>query len=311
MKIVVTGANGFIGRALCSYMADLGNEVMPLVRRPSGISNQCIVDNDISWTAILKGCDSIVHLAARAHSMQAFKRNNLEAFRVINTNKTIEIACRAVDAGVRRFVFISTIKVNGEGTFPGSSFKPDDFPAPSDPYAISKWEAEQGLLEVAAKTGLEVVIIRPPIVYGPGVKGNFSALVQWVRSGVPLPLGEIHNRRSMIALDNVVSFIALCADIHASPNAKGQVFLLSDGDDISTSELLRRIAEACGCSCRLFPAPDRLMRFVARFTGTSSYVERLLGSLVIDASKARQMLNWCPPISMEEQLREMVNAAPI
>ena len=305
MKVLVTGANGFVGSALCPHLAALGHKVVPVVRRPSSILGEVIVHSTASWNAALKGCDSVIHLAARAHVMQDQERNPLHTFRVSNVETTIELAIRAVEAGVRRLVFMSTVKVNGEETAPGCSFRPEDSVDPKDPYAISKWEAEQGLFEIAEKTGLEVVIIRPPLVYGPGVKGNFATLVKWVRNGVPLPLGALRNRRSMIGLDNLLSFTALCADIDRSSDAKGQVFLVSDGEDVSTTELLRRVAKAYGCKSRLFSVPEGMMRLASRCTGHSTLSDRLLGSLVVDDSKARRMLGWHPRLSLDEQLQKM------
>lgn len=305
MRVLVTGANGFVGRALCPHLVALGHEVIPVVRRQSRIADEVIVHGAESWKAALKGCDCVIHLAARAHVMQDQERDPLLAFRANNVDTTIELAKRVVEAGVRRFVFMSTIKVNGEETDPGCSFSHDDPVAPKDPYAISKWEAEQGLLEIAKSTGLEVVIIRPPLVYGPGVKGNFATLIKWVKNGIPLPLGAIRNRRSMMALDNLVNFTALCADIDASPNAKGQVFLVSDGEDVSTAELLRKVAKAYRRNSRLFRVPEGLMRLSARWLGKASIADRLFGSLEVDASKARQMLGWRPPSSMDEQLQKM------
>lgn len=305
MKVLVSGANGFVGSALCPHLVELGHEVVPVVRQPSGIVRERIIDDEVSWKSALAGCDCVVHLAARAHVMQDQEHHPLQSFRASNVDTTIEIATYAAEVGVRRFVFMSTIKVNGEETAPGLSFRPDDPVAPKDPYSTSKWEAEQKLLEIAKRTGLEVVIIRPPLVYGPGVKGNFASLIKWLKNGVPLPLGAVHNRRSMIALENLVSFSALCADINASPNAKGQVFLVSDGEDVSTAELLRRVAKAYKYSCRLFSVPEGLIRLAARWIGKASLADRLIGSLVIDDSKARQMLGWRPPFSMDEQLQKM------
>jgi nucleoside-diphosphate-sugar epimerase len=305
MRVLVTGANGFVGSALCAHLVTLGHEVVPLVRQTSGTAHKRIFQITRSGESAFEGCDSVIHLAARAHVMQEKEHDPLLAFRTANVDTAVAVANRAVEAGVRRFVFMSTIKVNGEVTESGCSFTPDDPPAPKDPYAISKWEAEQRLLEIAQRTGLEVVIIRPPLVYGPSVKGNFSSLVRWVRIGMPLPLGAIDNARSMIALDNLASFTALCADIEASPNAEGQVFLVSDGEDVSTAELLRRVARAYRCSSRLFTVPVGLIRLAAKCTGKSAAAERLLGSLVIDDSKARQMLGWRPPVSMDDQLQKM------
>ncbi|MCG9087441.1 NAD-dependent epimerase/dehydratase family protein [Laribacter hongkongensis] len=259
----------------------------------------------ISWKAALDGCCSVVHLAARTHVMSDQEIDPLKAFRAHNVDLTLELATRAIDAGVRRFVFMSTVKVNGEETSSGCTFTPDDPPSPKDPYSISKYEAEQGLFEIAQRTGLEVVIIRSPLVYGSGVKGNFASLIDWAKIGLPLPLGAANNLRSMIALDNLLSFTALCADVDRSPNAKGQVFLISDGEDVSTTELLRRVAKAYGCRSRLFSVPVGLVRLIAQCTGKTSLVNRLFGSLVIDDSKARQMLGWHPPSTMDEQLRKM------
>jgi nucleoside-diphosphate-sugar epimerase len=305
MKVLVTGANGFVGRALCPRLAELGYEVVPVVRRQSNIANEVIAHDATSWKTALNGCDSVIHLAARAHVMQDQERNPLQAFRASNVDTTIELAKRAVEAGISRFVFMSTIKVNGEETAPGCSFRPEDSTDPKDPYAISKWEAEQGLFEIAKRTGLEVVVIRPPLVYGPGVKGNFATLIKWVKIGVPLPFGSLSNRRSMIGLDNLLSFTVLCADFARSTNAKGQVFLISDGEDVSTAELLRSVAKAYGCKSRMFSVPVDLMRIATRCTGKSPLVDRLYGSLVVDDSKARQMLGWHPPSTIDEQLQKM------
>lgn len=309
MRVLVTGASGFVGSALCPHLAALGHEVLPAVRKPSGVTSgivrECIVQNALSLQAALKGCDSVIHLAARVHVMNDYEQDSLEVFRVNNVDTTLELANYAVKAGVRRFVFMSSIKVNGEETPHGGSFKPDDLVNPMDSYAISKLEAERGLMEIARKTGLEVVIIRPPLVYGPGVKGNFASLIKWVKYGVPLPLGAIHNLRSMIGLDNLLSFTALCADMKSSPNAKWQVFLVSDGQDVSTPELLRRVAKAYECKSRLFSVPVGHMYLAARWIGKPSLADRLLGSLVIDDSKARQMLGWNTVCSMDEQLKKM------
>ena len=305
MKVLVSGANGFVGRSLCPYLARLGHMVVPVVRRPCGIPDECVVDDEVPWDRALAGCNSVVHLAGRAHVMRDGERFPLHAFRVANVDVTMNLACRAAEAGVRRFVFMSTIKVNGEETLGEGRFGADDIPAPKDPYAVSKWEAEEGLQEIADRTGLEVVIIRSPLVYGPGAKGNLATLIHWIKRGVPLPLGTVGNRRSMIALDNLVSITALCADFDASPRARGQVFLVSDGDDVSTTVLLQRIAKAYGCKSRLYPVPVGLMRLAARLVGKSSVADRLLGSLAIDDSKVRNLLGWRPHVSMDEQLRKM------
>ena len=307
MRVLVTGANGFIGSALCPYLAAQGYEVIPVVRRTSGIINEKIVLGDIGWKEALKGCDSVIHLAGRTNNLSNSEFGELNLFRLDNVEATINIAKYAANAGVRRFVFLSTIKVNGEVTAPNSSFRPDDHACPKGSYAISKWEAEQELLKIAQMFGLEVVIIRPPLVYGPGVKGNFATLIKLVKRGLPLPLGGTCNVRSMIALDNLLSLISHCANSKASPNADGQILLVSDGEDISTQELLRRVAKAYDCKVRLFSMPIRLFIFVAGLVGKTSFVGRIFGSLVIDGSKCRQLLGWHPPSTMEDQLKKMAS----
>jgi nucleoside-diphosphate-sugar epimerase len=229
----------------------------------------------------------------------------LAEYRMVNVAGTLALARQAAEAGVRRFVFISSIKVNGELTLSGRSFLPDDTPAPEDAYAISKLEAERGLMAISRDTGIEIVIIRPPLVYGPGVKGNFAAMIRWIRRGVPLPLGAVHNRRSLVALANLVDFIVLCADRERSPRAANEVFLIADGEDVSTTELLRKVARAYGGKPRLLPVPARWMRFAAGLLGKGAVADRLLGSLVVDSLKARDLLGWRPVISMNEQLQKM------
>lgn len=308
MKALVTGATGFVGTALCARLAASGVEIVPAVRRESGLPHEVVVGNidaSTDWRHALASCDAVVHLAARVHVMEDAAQDPLASYRGINTEATRNLARQAVDAGVKRFVFISSIKVNGERTEVGRPFTPDDAPAPEDPYAVSKHEAEELLLGLASETGMEVVIIRPPLVYGPGVKGNFAAMVRWVRRGVPLPLGAVHNRRSLIALDNLVDFIALCADRERSPRAAGEVFLISDGEDVSTTELLRKVARAYGVKPRLAPVPARWLRFAAGLLGKGAVADRLLGSLVVDSSKARDLLGWRPVVSMDGQLQKM------
>jgi nucleoside-diphosphate-sugar epimerase len=219
---------------------------------------------------------------------------------------TLALAALAADKGVKRFVFLSSIGVNGNNSV--KPFSEKDTPNPQEPYAISKYEAEQGLLVLAKKTGMQVVIIRPPLVYGPNAPGNFGTLVNWLRRGVPLPLGAINNKRSFVALDNLVSFIALCADRTRSPKAANQVFLISDGEDVSTTQLLRKVADALGKKRWLLPVPVGLMSFVARFIGKGDVANRLFGSLQVDSSKARDLLGWQPVITMDEQLNKTVAA---
>ena len=227
----------------------------------------------------------------------------LAAYRVVNTEGTINLARQAAAAGVRRFVFISSVKVNGEETSPGQPFTEEDEPAPLDPYGISKLEAEQGLRDLATATGMEVVIIRPPLVYGPGVKANFLTMMRWLNKGVPLPFGALDNRRSLVALDNLVDFIITCID---HPAAAKQTFLVADGEDLSTTELLRRVGRAMGKPVRLIPVPMGLLQAGARLLGKQEMARRLCGSLQVDITKARTLLGWKPPVAVDEGLRRAV-----
>lgn len=243
-----------------------------------------------------------MHLAARVHVMRDAAADPLTEFRAANVEMTRDLARRAAARGTKRFVFMSSIKVNGEATAPGRAFAADDAPSPEDDYAISKLEAEQALREVCSESGMEFVVIRPPLVYGPGVQGNFRSAVRWMKRGIPLPLGAISNRRSLVALDNLVSFTLACIE---HPAAANQVFLVSDGETVSTTRMLQRIAQAYGLAPRLVPIPPSWLRFGARALGKSAAADRLLGSLVVDDAKARNMLGWRPAVTMDEQLRKM------
>ena len=250
-----------------------------------------------NWTNALVGVDVAIHLAARVHVMNDVALDPLEEYRNANTLATIHLAEEAAKAGVKRFIYLSSIKVNGEETNPGESYSEDSKPAPIDPYGVSKWEAELGLEKVCAETGMEFVIIRPPLVYGPGVKANFQKLMGLVAKGLPLPLGNVHNQRSMLALDNLVSFIA---EAMKNPLAANQRFLLSDSEDVSITQLLRLIAKGMDKSIWLLPVPAFILKGAAQVFGASAAADRLLGSLQIDSSKARQLLHWQPPLSAEE-----------
>jgi nucleoside-diphosphate-sugar epimerase len=310
MKVLVTGANGFIGRALCAHLGRKGIEIVPVVRRSVDMPNAVILDADdeVNWQAALSGCDAVVHLAGRA-AADSSDHNLSDALREANVTSTVCLYQRAAKAKVGRFIFLSTAKVNGEYTKSGDFFSPEDMPAPEDAYASSKWEAECRLQVLAQQLGPELVVIRPPLVYGPGVKGNFSALVQWIQKGIPLPLACVHNKRSMIAVENLSSFIALCADRNCSPKAVNQTFLVSDGAPVSTTELLRKIASAYQTKTRLFCFPTRLLEVFLGFLGMSAQANRLLGSLVLDDAKCYQLLGWVPPLTIEEQLQRMHSAA--
>lgn len=308
MTILITGATGFIGQAVVELMHHSGYEVVPVVRRSAALPNEVIIpglDLETDWKGSLVGCRTVIHLAARTHVMKDEVADPLAEFRKVNVHGTLALARQAAQIGVGRFVFVSSIKVNGEQAEPGQPFRADTPPVPEDAYAISKYEAEQALAALASETGMELVIIRPPLVYGPGVKGNFAAMVRWVRKGIPLPLGAVENQRSLVALDNLASFISLCADPERAPRAANQVFLVSDGEDVSTAELLRKVARAYGTVPRLVPVPATWLRSVAFMLGKRATADRLLGSLVIDSSKAQDLLGWKPVVPMDIELEKM------
>lgn len=319
--ILVTGADGFIGTRLCHALLDNGSVVRAAVRgsehhaRVSGRMPQdkiryCSsgsIDSETEWGRMLDGVDVVVHLAARNSIKGRRGADAMELFRRVNVRATENLARQSADAGIRRFIFISSIKVNGEYSSASHEalrcFSEHDPPAPADPYAISKWEAEQVLGKIAADTGMEVVVIRPPIVYGPGVGGNFLKLMKIVRSGIWLPFGGLDNRRSMVYLDNLVDFIQCCI-IH--PAAAGSLFFVSDMHDISTSELLRRLAILMKKSPHLFILPQGLVSTVCRISGKQGITDRLLNSLQVDTSRAYSVLGWTPPVTMEKGLEETV-----
>lgn len=308
MKILITGASGFIGQQLCKSLHSQGHELLRCVR--SQPSQGEIAVGDIGphtdWQAALATQpEAVIHLAARVHVMHETIADPLAAFRQVNVEGSLNLARQAAAAGVQRFVYLSSIKVNGEFSLAGKAFKADDSPAPQDAYAISKHEAEIGLLNIASRSKLKVVIVRPPLVYGPGCKANFAALLRWVRSGIPLPLGSIPNQRSMIALENLVDFLALCADRERSPKATNEIFLVSDAAPVSTTELLQKMALAYGRRALLIPIAPRFLRLLAHLMGKSQAIDRLLGSLVIDSTKAQTLLGWRPLVTMEEQLTSM------
>ncbi len=312
MKILVSGSDGFVGRAFCSEAVRRGFLVRATTRKASGSltsKDDLVVIGDINrntdWRHALVGCDVVVCLAARVHIMQETVTDSLAAYRSVNTEGVLNLARQAVNCGVKRFVFLSSIKVNGEQTNLGECFHSESAPAPKDYYGISKHEAEQGLLQLAADTGIEVVIIRPPLVYGPKVKGNFASLMRWLRLGVPLPLSLVtYNRRSLIALDNLVDLIITCL-IH--PAAANQIFLASDGEDLSTAELMNRLAAAMCKPARLFPVPPAFLSGAAQLFGKRDMAERLLGSLRVDSSHTCQTLDWKPLITVDEGLRRVVH----
>jgi UDP-4-keto-D-QuiNAc 4-reductase len=310
MNILLTGATGFIGQALTQHLNMYGHAITAAVRYPSDrlpiLARQISVDAllpNTDWTQALSGVDTVIHLAARVHIMNEESTNTLEAFRITNTASTINLARQASMAGARRFIFISSIKVNGESTRFGEAFTESDVPDPQDPYSISKYEAEIGLLELMSQTRMDVVIIRPPLVYGPGVGANFLSMVRWLRRGLPLPFGAINNKRSLLALANLLDLITICL---RHPAAANQTFLACDGEDISTTELLKRISRAMGKPSLLIPVPMLFLEGVATLFGKKAMIQRLCGSLQVDISKARKLLEWIPPLTVEEGLRRAV-----
>lgn len=259
------------------------------------------------WTdyaGALQGVSKLVHLAGRVHDMKDAAGDQLSEYRRVNVEGTLNLARQAADAGVQRFVFMSSIKVNGEETQRGKPFRAEDAPAPEDAYGISKREAEDGLMALARKTGMEVVIIRPPLIYGPGVKGNFLTMMRWVEKGLPLPLGAVrNNRRALVALDNLIDLTVTCLE---HPAAANQVFLAGDGEDLSTAELLERLGRAMDRPARLLPAPVWALKSGAALLRKQDVARRLCGSLQVDISKARDVLGWTPQISVDEGLRRTV-----
>lgn len=309
MMIMVTGATGFVGGALVRRLA--GDHsfkgVVAAIRLnaeslPEGVQSIQMGDllPNTDWGPALRGVGAVVHCAARVHVMRDDSTDPLKVYREVNVSGTLNLARQAACAGVSRFVFVSSIKVNGEATQPARPFTADDLPAPIDPYGMSKLEAEQGLRELEAQTGMEVVIVRPPLVYGPGVKANFALMMSWLERGIPLPLGAIHNARSVVALDNLVDLLVTCLK---HPAAAGQTFLVSDGEDISTTELLRRTAEAMGRKAVLWPVPTFILEWGATLVGKRAVAHRLCGSLQVDINKTRQLLGWTPRVSIDDGLR--------
>lgn len=307
VRILLTGATGFLGRALLKELLYREHEVTAAVRHASpvvkGLRSYPIVDigGTTDWLPALQGIEVVVHAAARVHVVRERHPDPLAEYRHVNVDGTLRLARQAVASGVRRFVFISSIKVNGESTLLGKPFLAGDVPAPADPYGVSKLEAEQGLMRLADEAGMELVIIRPPLVYGPGVKANFLSMMRWLHKGVPLPFGAIHNRRSLVALDNLVDLIVTCIEHHVAAN---QTFLVSDGEDLSTSELLRRMGAVLGRPARLLPVPSWLLQAGAAALGKQALSQRLCGSLQVDIGKTRELLGWTPPLSIDEALRK-------
>ncbi|WP_294736791.1 SDR family oxidoreductase [uncultured Pseudomonas sp.] len=304
----VTGASGFVGAALVERLVSTGNfQVLALVRRDGVVLPAAAIPVKVSENYLageealpLAGVDVLIHCAARVHVMSDAASDPLTEYRNVNVHGTLRLAEQAARAGVKRFIFISSIKVNGESTRLGEAYRADDPPAPCSPYGISKMEAEQQLRLLAQKTGMEVVIIRPVLVYGPGVKANFRSMMVWLNMGITLPLGAIHSQRSLVALDNLIDLIVTC--LH-HPGAANQTFLVSDGEDMSTTELLIRIGAALNKPARLIPVPTNLLRWCTALIGRRGIGQRLCGSLQVDIQKNRDLLGWVPTTTVTNALR--------
>ncbi|MDA7656718.1 SDR family oxidoreductase [bacterium] len=340
MKVLVTGPSGFVGRKVCQRLLADEINVRGAWRKTSPLADGCESDvvGDINgttdWSNALTGIDAVVHLAARVHVMDDTAADPMAAFREVNVDGTVRLAEEAAKAGVKRFLFISSIKVNGEATLQSSdrrsedgsqtsevrskrrrtenqelstenssaAFCERDQPDPQDPYGQSKYEAEVALRKIEASTGMEVVVLRPPLLYGPGVKANFLKLIQLVDKGIPFPFGGIKNKRSLLSLTNFSDIISKCV---TDPRAGGQTFTVCDGDDVSSGELVERLAKALGKAPRLVPVPEWLMKLAGKLTGKSAQVQRLCNSLQVDLSHARKILDWKPPLTMDEELGEV------
>ena len=307
MRVLVTGANGFVGQAFCKEAIARGINTSAATRSYCEIlpNIKGFVVGDIhketDWSMALKDRDVVIHLAARVHVMLDSADDPLTEFRKVNTVGTEHLARSAAANGVKRFVYISSVKVNGEETTGNQSYSENSLPNPQDPYSISKWEAEQELQRVAEETGLEVVIVRTPLVYGADVKGNFAQMISVLKRGLPLPFASVRNKRSLIYVGNLVDALLLCA---THPAAAGQTYLVSDGEDLSTSDLLHNLSTAMGRASRLFKFPITLLKIAGRLTGKSKQTDRLLGSLQVDSSKIRRELGWLPSYSVKQGLQK-------
>jgi nucleoside-diphosphate-sugar epimerase len=314
MKVLITGANGFLGKCLTYALAERGYSVLGAVRRaqvaPCAVPLISVaqINAKTDWRLALANCEAVIHTAAHVHIQRTDSRpGEYYPYRSINVDGTLRLARQAADLGVKRFIFISTIKVNGERTLLGHPFYATDLSLPHGPYATSKWEAEVGLREISQQTGMEVVIIRPPLIYGPGVKGNFQALVRLISKGIPLPFGCLSsNRRSFVGVDNLISLIALCL---THPSAANQTFLVSDNEDVPTAELLKRIGNAVGRSPVLLPVPLNYLNWIMRLLRKSDAFEKITGTLQVDITATCERLGWQPTVSLNDGLLKLASEA--
>ncbi|MGY5710060.1 UDP-glucose 4-epimerase family protein [Vibrio cincinnatiensis] len=307
--ILITGSNGFLGSHIIERMKD-----KPLILLDRGRDNkhpvypffQCEINRNHDYSKVLQGCKTVIHCAARVHIMDDSEAEPLTLYREVNTAGTVNLAKQAIDSGVKRFIFISSIKVNGEGTLVGRPFKTENNHAPEDDYGLSKSEAEKQLIALAKDSGMEVAIIRPTLVYGPEVKANFASLMNLVAKGIPLPFGCItKNKRSLVSVDNLVDLIITCID---HPKAANQVFLVSDDHDVSTSEMVREMAIALGKPTWQLPVPIWCYKLAGKLFNKSDVVDRLIGSLQVDISHTKETLGWAPPQTLQEGFKKTAEA---
>lgn len=303
--MLITGHTGFIGQALVKALAECPLKLMGrrILADQTGEFFQKNLNAEEDYTAALQDVSVVIHTAAHNHVMGDMSASTLNAYQSVNVDGTMNLARQAAAAGVNRFIFISSIKVNGESTEPGHSFNAQDDSKPSDPYGVSKADAENALRQLASETGMEVVIIRPPLVYGPGVKANFGHMLRIAKMNLPLPLGAINNKRSMVALENLIDLIKTCI---SHPNAAGNTFLVSDDRDLSTTELLQLMVQAYGKKPRLLPVPMSWLRLVGRLTGRHQVISRLCGSLQVDITHTKAVLGWSPPFTVEQSIKSCI-----
>ncbi|KII81184.1 UDP-glucose 4-epimerase family protein [Vibrio renipiscarius] len=309
MKILVTGSNGFVGSRVVDLARERYWEVIPVVRKQiEPLINSLVVtsiDASTDWSGAFENMDCIVHCAARVHQMNESEQDALTAYRETNTLGTLNLARQAAEAGVKRFVFVSSIKVNGEFSEPNLPFEPNLKNTPQDPYGLSKYDAEVELVKLSKETGLEVVIIRPPLVYGPGVKANFLSMMRMIEKGIPLPFGAIKNQRSLVYLDNLSDLILTCCD---HPLAPGHTFLASDDQDVSTTQLMRTIALSMGKSPRLIPIPMSLIQAGALALNKKHIAQRICSNLQVEIGLTKEILGWKPSVSFEQGIKRTVEA---